>query len=262
MNTILKPADDSDNSSSSSNNNSNNNRPSDAIEIKGHNNNQKINGRGRSNDSGLGDDEESPTDNYQQWKKLATIAKELHGQQADSIPHMLVEMKKQIPNAPARRARRHALSSFDQLNEAERERLGKINPLHKSTYETKDSQELVKEYVYTAMVSKERVIAFICKIGFDVSRCLRKSVGPDRQLCMKRKQVRGGTPSHPTSVTGRARHQTLTRYKDERLGTSHVEPMMPISSFNLTVSPFLITSGTSSLRTRIHLACTRTLNHT
>jgi len=156
MNTILKPADDSDNSSSSSNNNSNNNRPSDAIEIKGHNNNQKINGRGRSNDSGLGDDEESPTDNYQQWKKLATIAKELHGQQADSIPHMLVEMKKQIPNAPARRARRHALSSFDQLNEAERERLGKINPLHKSTYETKDSQELVKEYVYTAMVSKCR----------------------------------------------------------------------------------------------------------
>ena len=40
-------------------------------------------------------------------------------------------MKKQIPSAPARRARRHALSSFDQLNEAERERLGKINPLHK-----------------------------------------------------------------------------------------------------------------------------------
>ena len=146
-------------------------------------------------------------------------------------------MKKQIPNAPARRARRHALSSFDQLNEAERERLGKINPLHKryvvsrgmlflsnelfaSTYETKDSQELVKEYVYTAMVSKERVNAFICKIGFDVSRCLiQNSVGHDRQLCMKRKQVRGGTPSHPTSVTGRARHQTLTRYKDERLGT-------------------------------------------
>ena len=42
-----------------------------------------------------------------------------------------VEMKKQIPGAPTRRARRHALSSFDQLNEAERERLGKINPLHK-----------------------------------------------------------------------------------------------------------------------------------
>ena len=40
-------------------------------------------------------------------------------------------MKKQIPGAPSRRARRHALSSFDQLNEAERERLGKINPLHK-----------------------------------------------------------------------------------------------------------------------------------
>ena len=40
-------------------------------------------------------------------------------------------MKKQIPGAPTRRARRHALSSFDQLNEAERERLGKINPLHK-----------------------------------------------------------------------------------------------------------------------------------
>ena len=39
---------------------------------------------------------------------------------------------------------------------------------------------------------------------------------------------------------------------------SHVDPMKPISSFNLTVSPFLITSGTSSLRTRIHLACTRT----
>ena len=80
-------------------------------------------------------------------------------------------MKKQIPGAPSRRARRHALSSFDQLNEAERERLGKINPLHKryvvtlvllllaffSTYETKDSKELVKEYVYTAMVSKETV---------------------------------------------------------------------------------------------------------
>ena len=44
---------------------------------------------------------------------------------------MLVEVKKQIPGTPARRARRHALSSFDQLNKAERERLGKINPLHK-----------------------------------------------------------------------------------------------------------------------------------
>jgi len=155
MNTILKSADDSKDNSSS-NNNSNNNKASDAIGIKGHNNNQKINGlRGRSNDSGLGDDE-SPTDNYQQWKKLASIAKELHEQQPGSIPHMLVEMKKQIPGAPTRRARRHALSSFDQLNEAERERLGKINPLHKSTYETKDSKELVKEYVYTAMVSKCR----------------------------------------------------------------------------------------------------------
>ena len=48
---------------------------SNVANFKGHNNNQKINGRGRSNDSGLGDDEESPTDNYQQWKKLATIAK-------------------------------------------------------------------------------------------------------------------------------------------------------------------------------------------
>ena len=102
-------------------------------------------------------------------------------------------MKKQIPSAPARRARRHALSSFDQLNEAERERLGKINPLHKryvvsrghvvrcsfgclmttskhiflpSTYETKDSKELVKEYVYTAMVSKERVVEIVSKIEF------------------------------------------------------------------------------------------------
>ena len=46
---------------------------------------------------------------------------------------MLVEVKKQIPGTPARRARRHALSSFDQLNKAERERLGKINPAHVST---------------------------------------------------------------------------------------------------------------------------------
>ena len=44
---------------------------------------------------------------------------------------MLVEVKKQIPGTPARRARRHALSSFDQLNKAEREKLGKLNSLHK-----------------------------------------------------------------------------------------------------------------------------------
>ena len=50
---------------------------------------------------------------------------------ASKLRAVQVEMKKQIPSAPARRARRHALSSFDQLNEAERERLGKINPLHK-----------------------------------------------------------------------------------------------------------------------------------
>lgn len=56
---------------------------------------------------------------------------ELHGKHAGSISKMLVEVKKQIPGTPARRARRHALSSFDQLNKAERERLGKINPLHK-----------------------------------------------------------------------------------------------------------------------------------
>jgi hypothetical protein len=138
--------------------NSNNNRPAGSIEINGSQTSTAVavkTQRQRSKDSGFGD-EESPKDNYQQWKKLATIAKELHVKETGGVSGMLVEVKKQIPTAPVRRARRHALSSFNQLNTAERERLGKINPTHNSSFETKDSNELVKEYVYAALVSKCR----------------------------------------------------------------------------------------------------------
>jgi hypothetical protein len=145
------------NISSFSSSNSNNNRPTGSIEINGCQTGAVAikTQRQRSKDSGFGD-AESPKDNYQQWKKLATIAKELHVKEAGGVSGMLVEVKKQIPTAPVRRARRHALSAFNQLNTAERERLGKINPTHKSSFETKDSNELVKEYVYAALVSKCR----------------------------------------------------------------------------------------------------------
>lgn len=177
---------------SSINNSSNNsNKPSACIDIKNHSNleGKHLGTRQRSNDSGFGDDE-SPTDNYQQWKKLATIAKELHGKHAGSISKMLVEVKKQIPGTPARRARRHALSSFDQLNKAERERLGKINPLHKSSFETKDSCELVKEYVYTALVSKCRPRSMTIH---DTPSTRRHSFPPD-------KRARAWTASNSTDI--------------------------------------------------------------
>ena len=57
--------------------NSNNNRPAGSIEINGSQTSTAVavkTQRQRSKDSGFGD-EESPKDNYQQWKKLATIAK-------------------------------------------------------------------------------------------------------------------------------------------------------------------------------------------